>query len=187
MGIIPSRNPWQRRTIPVQEDLPCVYCGYNLRGLALSGRCPECGGSNWDALLAPRYPHPSLRPEPHQHLLSHACRLATGPRCADRFCPPTSKATPLACIVLLLANALCIAVGGCCLGLDANRAVLAWQQGAGTHPRPERTRLYRHHRRGYLYDHAGHRAPRPAPAPPQPHPRAWASPVMLSSRSHPAN
>ena len=59
MGIIPSRNPWQPRTIPVQEDLPCVYCGYNLRGLALSGKCPECGGSIWDALL--RRDIPSLR------------------------------------------------------------------------------------------------------------------------------
>ena len=25
------------------EDLPCIHCGYNLRGLATDGRCPECG------------------------------------------------------------------------------------------------------------------------------------------------
>ena len=27
------------------EDVPCVGCGYNLRGLDPSGRCPECGMS----------------------------------------------------------------------------------------------------------------------------------------------
>src|SRR5688572_1575750 len=27
----------------VNSDLPCHKCGYNLRGLALDGRCPECG------------------------------------------------------------------------------------------------------------------------------------------------
>ena len=29
----------------VEDDVPCVACGYNLRGLAPFGRCPECGGS----------------------------------------------------------------------------------------------------------------------------------------------
>lgn len=27
---------------PVADDLPCYRCGYNVRGLALDGRCPEC-------------------------------------------------------------------------------------------------------------------------------------------------
>ena len=27
----------------IVADLPCVACGYNLRGLSLDGRCPECG------------------------------------------------------------------------------------------------------------------------------------------------
>jgi hypothetical protein len=27
---------------PIATDLPCVSCGYNLRGLDPSGRCPEC-------------------------------------------------------------------------------------------------------------------------------------------------
>jgi hypothetical protein len=27
----------------VEEDLPCVGCGYNLRGLKEDGKCPECG------------------------------------------------------------------------------------------------------------------------------------------------
>ena len=27
---------------PLEKDLPCVRCGYNLRGLKPAGRCPEC-------------------------------------------------------------------------------------------------------------------------------------------------
>ena len=28
---------------PLQEDVPCARCGYDLRGLTAPGRCPECG------------------------------------------------------------------------------------------------------------------------------------------------
>ena len=27
----------------VEGDIPCRKCSYNLRGLPLDGRCPECG------------------------------------------------------------------------------------------------------------------------------------------------
>lgn len=27
----------------VQDDIACRKCAYNLRGLSLAGRCPECG------------------------------------------------------------------------------------------------------------------------------------------------
>ena len=27
----------------LEEDTPCRRCGYNLRGLATTGLCPECG------------------------------------------------------------------------------------------------------------------------------------------------
>lgn len=49
--MIPSRNPWQRRTILMQADLACIHCTYNLRGLSLSDNCPECGRRIWDSLL----------------------------------------------------------------------------------------------------------------------------------------
>lgn len=112
MGIVPSRNPWQRRAIPVREDLPCVYCGYNLRGLALSGRCPECGGSIWDALL--RRDILTLR-----RLLKRAgisCLvLAVWPLVLAMLIalPPASRFTGAAAAVLLIFIAICAVVGSC--------------------------------------------------------------------------
>lgn len=38
---LPSSGP--RIDEPFESDLPCRSCGYNLRGLVPSGRCPECG------------------------------------------------------------------------------------------------------------------------------------------------
>jgi uncharacterized repeat protein (TIGR04138 family) len=29
--------------VPIDTDLPCIACGYNLRGLTTSDNCPECG------------------------------------------------------------------------------------------------------------------------------------------------
>jgi hypothetical protein len=37
---------------PMDYDLSCVRCGYNLRGLFASGRCPECGAPIVTSLLA---------------------------------------------------------------------------------------------------------------------------------------
>src|SRR5215470_5431424 len=51
MSLIPSRNPWQRRTITLQGDLACIHCTYNLRGLPISENCPECSKKIWDSLL----------------------------------------------------------------------------------------------------------------------------------------
>src|SRR4051794_27404884 len=32
-------------SIPIEIDLPCAGCKYNLRGLTTDGRCPECGAA----------------------------------------------------------------------------------------------------------------------------------------------
>ncbi|MGI9015409.1 MAG: hypothetical protein ACR2GY_14345 [Phycisphaerales bacterium] len=34
-----------RGATPLAEDVACLNCGYNLRGLLVGGRCPECGTS----------------------------------------------------------------------------------------------------------------------------------------------
>ena len=40
--LLPGDAP-KRRKIQINEDVYCVYCGYNLRGLTHAHRCPECG------------------------------------------------------------------------------------------------------------------------------------------------
>ncbi len=37
----------------VDADLPCMKCGYSLRGLGTSGNCPECGTAIAASLLLP--------------------------------------------------------------------------------------------------------------------------------------
>jgi uncharacterized repeat protein (TIGR04138 family) len=32
-----------QKPVEINEDVPCLGCGYNLRGLTLEHRCPECG------------------------------------------------------------------------------------------------------------------------------------------------
>ena len=49
----------------ISESLHCRSCGYNLRGLAANGRCPECGVEIWESVSATVDPAaarlPSLR------------------------------------------------------------------------------------------------------------------------------
>jgi hypothetical protein len=35
----------------IAGDMPCLHCGYNLRGLQGTGRCPECGRAVLDTIL----------------------------------------------------------------------------------------------------------------------------------------
>ena len=35
----------------VIDDLPCIKCGYNLRGIRVGDRCPECGAQAGDSLF----------------------------------------------------------------------------------------------------------------------------------------
>lgn len=47
-------NEQHAPTTIVHDDLPCRYCGYNLRGLPVDGRCPECNADLNDSLLPDR-------------------------------------------------------------------------------------------------------------------------------------
>jgi hypothetical protein len=47
------REPDEPKEVgPIPADVPCVGCGYNLRGLHPAGRCPECGAAIVPSLLA---------------------------------------------------------------------------------------------------------------------------------------
>jgi len=48
----PSKAHSLRAAVELTGDLPCVRCRYNLRGISISGRCPECGTPVRVTLLA---------------------------------------------------------------------------------------------------------------------------------------
>jgi hypothetical protein len=41
----PIAQPVENPQAVIADDLSCVICGYNLRGLRFTGRCPECGSA----------------------------------------------------------------------------------------------------------------------------------------------
>lgn len=43
MSDAPLAKPIEASQATIADDMPCVICGYNLRGLTAAGRCPECG------------------------------------------------------------------------------------------------------------------------------------------------
>ena len=45
--MVPRR--WAHAT--VSASLHCRHCGYDLRGLDASGRCPECGFDVWSSVV----------------------------------------------------------------------------------------------------------------------------------------
>jgi hypothetical protein len=42
-GLVPTTSA--PAAAAIEQDTPCRKCGYNLRGLSVEGRCPECGTS----------------------------------------------------------------------------------------------------------------------------------------------
>ena len=42
-----------RIALRIEQDTPCPDCGYNLRGMRLDGRCPECGRPTIDTFARP--------------------------------------------------------------------------------------------------------------------------------------
>lgn len=60
-------------------DLPCVGCRYNLRGLSISGVCPECATPIRATILAVVDPHAAeLKPLTHPRLVACGIVLWTG-------------------------------------------------------------------------------------------------------------
>ena len=46
-------SPSARVALRIEQDTPCPGCGYNLRGLRLDARCPECGRATIDTFARP--------------------------------------------------------------------------------------------------------------------------------------
>jgi hypothetical protein len=63
---------------PIDKDLPCIRCGYNLRTLASNGNCPECGTPAWRTRLE--------RPDVRAFRRFERVRLAYGLATAAGFC-----------------------------------------------------------------------------------------------------
>lgn len=49
-GLAVARVPLPPRPEVVQDNHPCLKCGYNLRGLSIGGVCPECGTTIGESL-----------------------------------------------------------------------------------------------------------------------------------------
>jgi hypothetical protein len=62
----------------LQGGVPCVRCSYSLRGLSITGNCPECGTPIRTTLLFTIDPHaPQLRPLPYPRFVGNALFLGT--------------------------------------------------------------------------------------------------------------
>jgi hypothetical protein len=59
-----AAHPAPPPPVPLEEDVPCAGCGYNLRGLRPTGRCPECGCLVQVSILRHRARPPRRPPDP---------------------------------------------------------------------------------------------------------------------------
>jgi hypothetical protein len=63
-AIADAAHPAPPPPVPLEEDVPCAGCGYNLRGLRPTGRCPECGRLVQVSILRYRARPPRRPPDP---------------------------------------------------------------------------------------------------------------------------
>ena len=56
------------RSAPIEGDVGCFKCGYNLKGLPRGGNCPECGGPIRQSLDRGRFLYKNLTDAPMSYL-----------------------------------------------------------------------------------------------------------------------
>ena len=100
------RSVGTRPAVPIMERPPtCEFCGYNLTGTAIDGRCPECGTGD----RVPRSGHPpgnrlgSRRRLTGMVAMQHRCRIPS--REARAPYPGHDPASRIS-VVLLVADSL---------------------------------------------------------------------------------
>src|SRR5688500_3085007 len=59
-------------------DVPCLHCGYDLRGLADDGLCPECGGAIGESIIRFREMHAAALPPLADMPRAWAIKVAAG-------------------------------------------------------------------------------------------------------------
>lgn len=107
-------------------DLPCVVCGYNLRGLSIRGVCPECGAGVRATILAVVDPQANvLQPIPRPRIVaaslllwsiaglgaSVVCWIPHFTESLSRFAGPLSVPTTESLLIGLIAAAMVGAAG----------------------------------------------------------------------------
>ncbi|MCA9300396.1 MAG: hypothetical protein KDA28_15100, partial [Phycisphaerales bacterium] len=92
-----------RTSIEIEDDTPCMQCGYNLVGLRSDERCPECGTPITDVTL---YGAPSVNDRPGKVLRNSGSLLEAPRPYAEAFCTSCSALGigGLLTLVLLLAS-----------------------------------------------------------------------------------
>lgn len=86
-GVVAPRRGHETLALELRGELPCVGCGYTLRGLSIRSACPECGTSVRATILAAVDPAAAeIRPLDFPRLTAAGLLLCTWAGLASALC-----------------------------------------------------------------------------------------------------